>query len=182
MCCNDIPRIQDTTKGMIRRLAFIPFKMQLEEDEIDYDLTDKLLGRSLKVEEDEKNDNALRYIMTKAILAYRQAYEAGHLTVLDEQTELLNEFKNENKDPVSSFYDFLLEQVGDIKGLCKWIENRTFDEVFSKYAEFLGYDNADEIKKMKRSFLVHFNRKLPNNIKKKNETIGGATITKYVVA
>ena len=35
ICCNEIPRIADTTKGMIRRLAFIPFEMQLDDDNVD---------------------------------------------------------------------------------------------------------------------------------------------------
>lgn len=63
MCCNEIPRIADTTRGMIRRLAFIPFNMQLTDDQIDYTLYHKLTS----------DPDNLRYIMTGGIFAYREA-------------------------------------------------------------------------------------------------------------
>ena len=63
MCCNEIPKIADTTRGMIRRLGFIPFDMQLTDDQIDIFLLDKIL--------DDKNN--LRYILSGAIYAYREA-------------------------------------------------------------------------------------------------------------
>lgn len=62
MCCNQLPSIKDTTKGMLRRLAFIPFDMQLTEAEIDRDLFNKLQGTSIFTPQEEKT------IMPYAIL------------------------------------------------------------------------------------------------------------------
>ena len=54
MCCNEIPKIQDTTNGMIRRLGFIPFEMHLQENEID-----RMLFYKIKADV-----NNLRYFLT----------------------------------------------------------------------------------------------------------------------
>lgn len=69
ICCNEIPKIQDTSKGMIRRLAFIPFEMQLKKENIDINLETTL-----------KSDiDNLRYILTGAIFAYREAIKRRKL-------------------------------------------------------------------------------------------------------
>lgn len=175
MCCNDLPRIQDTTKGMIRRLVFVPFDLELRDKQIDYDLTQKLLGKSSKLDISDKNDNALRYIMTKAIIAYREAYSRGHLTVLEKQRKLLKDFTEENKDSISLFYDFLIEREGSVDGLCKWLDGKIFNDVFTEYQKFVEVDN----KMTQRKFLVSFNRKLPNRIQNKKVTLGGATYDTY---
>lgn len=180
MACNNIPRIQDTTKGMIRRLAFIPFKMELEE--VDIDMTAKLLGTSLKLSKDERNTNASRYIMTKAIFAYRKAYNNGHLTELQESTRLLELFKEENQDDVKSFYNFLLERENGENGLKDWLNKKPFYEVFEEFAKFLGYNSIAEIENMtQRAFLVNFNKLLPPDIKKKNIAKDGRTIKIYII-
>ena len=185
MCCNEIPKIADTTRGMIRRLSFIPFNMQLTDEEIDYDLFNKLLGKSAKLNDDEKNRDALRYIMTKAIIAYRQAYKKGKLTVLDVQQELLNDFQEENKDSISLFYDYLIQRAGTIENFYKWIDKKTYEEMFSEYTKYRGYDDPKDFKETtQRSFLVNFNRKLLANnpkIKKQKRNIGGTSIDSYSV-
>lgn len=175
MCCNQVPSIKDTTKGMLRRLAFIPFDLQLKEEEIDRDLFNKLLGTSIRIEEKDKNDNALRYIMTKAIFAYRKAYNKGTLTVIAKQKQLLSEFEEENKDSVSLFYDYLLEREGNLDSLCKWLNNKLTEEVFAEYKQFRGI----EITETQRAFAVRFNRKLPNKIKIVRRKVSGNTFTAY---
>ena len=55
MCCNEIPRIQDTTNGMIRRLGFIPFELHLPENAVDRTLFSKMV----------QDPNNLRYLMTR---------------------------------------------------------------------------------------------------------------------
>ncbi len=175
MCCNQIPRINDTTNGMIRRLTFIPFDMQLKEEEIDRDLINKLLGKSIKLEENEKNDNALRYIMTKAILAFREAYNRGHLTLLDKQKDLINDFKEENKDVYQSFYDYLKEREDGEDGLCKWIDKKTADEVYTEFTEYL---EILPVGMTQRKFSINFNRLLPNKIMTKNERISKHLVVK----
>lgn len=175
MCCNQVPSIKDTTKGMLRRLAFIPFDLQLKEKEIDRDLFNKLLGTSIKLKEKDKNDNALRYIMTKAIFAYRKAYSKGCLTVTEKQKQLLSEFEEENKDSISMFYDYLLEREENLEGLCKWLDGKLTEEVYDEYKQFRGI----EVTETQRSFAVRFNRKLPNKIKVARRKVSGNTITAY---
>lgn len=176
MCCNELPKIQDNSKGMLRRLAFIPFELQLKENEIDRDLVNKLYGISPKLNDDEKNDNALRYIMTKAILAYREAYNRDKLTELEKQKELLNDFKEENKDSIVLFYDYLLERENGIDNFLKWIDGKTREEILKEYKEFADI----EIKKENEcSFFIRFNRLLPSKVKKKNVRVSGLLTKKY---
>ena len=87
ICCNEVPKINDTSFGMIRRLAFVPFEMQLKKENIDVKLETKLL---------EDVDN-LRYILTGAIFAYRDAVNRGYLTEIPKQKELMEDFLDENK-------------------------------------------------------------------------------------
>lgn len=175
MCCNQVPSIKDTTKGMLRRLAFIPFDLQLKENEIDRDLFNKLLGTSIKLKDEDKNDNALRYIMTKAIFAYRDAYKAGSLTILSKQKQLLEEFEEENKDSISLYYDYLLDREGNLDNLCKWLDGKLTEEVFDDYKKFRGI----EIIETQRSFAVRFNRKLPSRVLIIRRKVSGNTYTAY---
>lgn len=177
MCCNELPKINDTTNGMIRRLAFIPFNMQLLKDQIDYNLLNKLKGTYIGLEEKDKNKDALRYIMTKAIIAYREAFKNGHLTELEEQQILVNEFKEENKDDISLFYDYLLETHGDLKKLCEYLDGKQTNEIWDEYKQFLF---PEDPKVNDRQFKVHFNRLLPKNlIKVKNARLGKNVFTSY---
>lgn len=177
MCCNELPHIHDTTNGMIRRLAFIPFDLQLKKEDVDRDLINKLLGKSKKLSDNEKNDNAIRYIMTKAIIAYRQAYNAGDLTLLPIQKQLLDDFKEENKDSIKLFYDYLIQREGDIDGLCKWIDGKLFNEVFEEYKKFIEI----EVKISSKAFSIQFRKLLPSKIQKKATRVGDAIFNKYVL-
>ncbi len=185
MCCNDLPKIKDTSKGMLRRLAFIPFELQLKDNEIDRDLINKLLGKSKRIDKDEQNYNALRYIMTKAIISYRQAFQKGNLTETEKQKDLLKDFEEENKDDVALFFEYLVKEHNDIKGLCEYLKGRTYHEVFAEYAKYIGFEvtekETEQEKKMRRSFLINFNRKLPSNVKKKKVNIGGTSYDTYDV-
>lgn len=113
--------------------------------------------------------------MTKAILAYRKAYNEGSLTVLDKQKQLLSEFEEENKDSIAMFYDFLIEREGDLNALCKWLDKKATYEVYMNYKEFRGI----EVIESQRSFAVRFNRLLPSKIQIKRKKISGTTVTMY---
>ena len=179
MCCNDIPHIADTTYGMIRRLAFIPFNMQLTKREIDIDLLNKLKGISRELEEKDQNDNALRYIMTKAIIAYRNAVKKGQLTELEEQKEFIKDFKEENKNNIELFYDHLLEQEGkeDLKKLCMYLDGKLTLEIWDEYKKFINEENP---KITEMAFKRRFNRLLPKNmIKTDVKRVGEGTFTYY---
>ena len=182
VCCNQIPRIMDTTGGMLRRLAFIPFEMQLEKERIDYDLTNKLLGKSQKLSESERNNNALRYIMTKAIMAFREAYKKGKLTILDRQKELIKDFEEENQDSVLAFYKYLIEREGDLEKFSCWIDGKTYEDVVKEYQKFRGIEDLKEIKDInRRTLLIRFNRLIPKNIVKDRVTIGCTNDYKYKI-
>lgn len=168
MCCNEIPKIADTTRGMVRRLSFIPFDMQLSDDEIDVFLLDKILS----------DQNNLRYILSGAIYAYRNAIDVGKLTTLDKQQELTEDFMEENKSMYQSFYDYLIETECGINGLCKWIDNKIADEIYSAFTNYMGSD----IKNMtQRKFSINFNKLLPSNIKTKSERVGQAVVKRYYI-
>lgn len=170
MCCNEIPRIADTTKGMIRRLAFIPFNMQLKPEDIDVMLFNKIID----------DVNNLRYILTGAIFAYREAVKRGHLTKLEKQTELEYDFLAENQDPIQTFYQVVLnDNNNDVKQLARWIDGKTTDEVYSRYKKWcadVGYKPVTT-----QMFTRHFSKLLPVYITKKVLSLGGAKFNCYII-
>ncbi len=168
ICCNEVPKISDTSFGMIRRLAFIPFEMQLEQDKIDIKLEAKLLNDV---------DN-LRYIMTGGIFAYREAIERNHLTEIEKQRELMNDFLDENKTPIDFFFDYLKKQEGSLDNLCKYLDGKTTDEVYSTYQKYREPEKNIEVQK---TFTRRFKRKLPSKIELTNITIGGASFKAYTL-
>lgn len=74
ICCNELPKINDTTNGMIRRLAFIPFDLELPKDKID-----RTLYQKMKMDPDN-----LRYLMTGGIFAHRRAFKRRAFTGIRE--------------------------------------------------------------------------------------------------
>lgn len=168
MCCNEIPRIADTSKGMIRRLAFIPFDMQLPDDKLD-----RMLFHKMKSDVDN-----LRYILTGAVFAHRNAVGAGHLTTLDKQKELETDFIAENQDSVQAYYEFMLEDYnGQTDTLCRFLDGKTTEEVFESYKKWC----EDLIIKpeLPKTFTRQFSKRLPAYMSKKVMSIGGAKINCY---
>ena len=169
VCCNEIPNIQDTTLGMIRRLSFIPFEMELPEEKLDVKLEDKLK---------EDIDN-FRYILTGAIFAYREALKNGKLTEIDKQEELKNDFIEENKTPIDLFYDYLLleEGTGDKEKLYRWLDGKTTDEIYSMYRKY----RVDEKIESQKAFTRRFKKKLNTKIKLEHITISGISFSAYTL-
>lgn len=167
MCCNEIPKIADTTRGMIRRLAFIPFDMQLRDDEIDIFLLDKILA----------DKNNLRYILSGAIYAYRDAVNAGHLTKLDKQKELTNDFIEENKEPISAFYDWIVDDHNGLEAFVRYLDGKTTEEMYEEYKKWC--DNNQLKPDTQRTFTTRFGKKLPANITKKVMKLGGQVFNIY---
>lgn len=170
ICCNEIPKINDTSKGMIRRLSFIPFEMQLEDEKVDIMLEKKLT---------DDIDN-LRYIMSGGIFAYRKAIQQGHLTEIPKQKDLINDFLEENQSPVDLFYEYLLatEGNGDKEKLYRYLNGKTTEEIYSKYKEYRGNEQNIEIQK---TFTARFKRKLPSKIELKNHHIAGISFKTYTL-
>ena len=167
MCCNEIPKIADTTRGMIRRLSFIPFDMQLSDDEIDVFLLDKILS---------DKDN-LRYILSGAIYAYRDAVRGGRLTTIEKQEELKNDFLEENKEPISSFYDWLIDDHNGQDALCRYLDGKTTEEVYAEYKKWC--ENNGLRVETQRTFTTRFGKKLPAVLNKKIVKLGGQVFNVY---
>lgn len=153
MCCNEIPRIQDSTKGMIRRLAFIPFELELEQGEMDIFLKDKILG--------EPGNNGLRYIMTKGIMAHREAVTRGDLTTLPKQKELEEDFLDENKDRITQFLEYMVEEH-QTEGFWNWLDGQFSEQVYHDYYEWCTLQYYNNIENQK-TFNTRFKKKLPQN-------------------
>lgn len=160
MCCNEIPRIADSTKGMIRRLSFVPFEMSLTKEEMDVFLLDKMRN--------EPGNNGLRYLMSKAIIAYRAAIARGSLTELDKQRELEEDFLEENKDRISQFLEYMIEENGgDLDaGVCdknlEWLNQVFTQELYTDYVQWCQRNFDSQIETAK-AFNTRFKKKLPSN-------------------
>ena len=168
ICCNDVPKIADTTQGMLRRLSFVPFEMQLDKNDIDIKLESKLLSDI---------DN-LRYIMTGGIFAYREAIKRGKLTEIEKQKELMNDFLDENKTPVELFFDYLKEQQGSLDNLFEYLDGKTTDFIYDEYKKYREPTPNIEVQK---TFTRRFKRLLPSKIETERCTISGASFTKYIL-
>ena len=170
ICCNEVPKISDTSPGMIRRLAFIPFEMQLPDNKQDIKLESKLLA----------DTNNLRYILTGAIFAYRKAIQRGHLTEIEKQTDLVKDFLDENQSPIDLFFDHLKQTEGNssIDGLCKYLDGKTTEEIYNKYKDYRENDKNIEPQK---TFTGRFKRKLPSKIELKRHHLAGHSFTTYTL-
>ena len=154
--------------GMIRRLAFIPFDMQLPAEKI-----------NIKLERTITEDpNNLRYLMTGGIFAYREAIKKNSLTESEKQKDLIDGYLEENRTPIDTFFDNFLqtEYNGDIEKLCRFINGKTTEEIYNIYKK---YRFPEENIETQRAFSVRFRRKLPSYMTTKKITIGGASFTAY---
>ena len=166
ICCNEVPKIADTSPGMIRRLAFIPFELQLTDEQQDINLESKLLNDT---------DN-LRYILTGAIFAYRKAIQRNHLTEIEKQKDLINDFLDENRSPVEMFFDYLKAREGGLDKLCIYLNEKLTEEIYNEYREYREPDKNIELQK---TFTRRFRRLLPSKVIIARITVSGKTFTKY---
>lgn len=172
---NEIPRIQDTTGGMTRRILFVPFDLQLTLEQMDIDLEDKLIA----------NENDMRYLLTAGIKAFRNAKKVGHLLETDKQKELTEDFIQENKDQVSSFYEYIEHKEGENTiGLserevfCKWIDGRTTEEIYGLYKEWCSEFSLNVDSQLK--FTRRFKRIIPTMLSTKVMKISGKNFSVFV--
>lgn len=168
ICCNEVPKIADTSPGMIRRLAFIPFELQLTDEQQDINLESKLLNDT---------DN-LRYILTGAIFAYRKAIQRNHLTEIEKQKDLMNDFLDENRSPIEMFFDYLKAREGGLEKLCIYLNGRTTEEIYNEYKEFRETDKDIEIQK---TFTRRFKRLLPSKIILVRHSLSGHSFITYTL-
>ena len=122
----------------------------------------------------------LRYILTGAIFAYRKAIQRGHLTEIEKQTDLVKDFLDENQSPIDLFFEYLKQTEGNnnIDELCKYLDGKTTEEIYSKYKEFRENDKNIEIQK---TFTGRFKRNLPSKIELKRHHLAGHSFTTYTL-
>ena len=155
--------------GMTRRLGFIPFDMQLPENAVDRTLFSKMIN----------DPNNLRYLMTGGIFAYRAAYKRGDLIKTDKQRDLLNDFMEENEDPVRTFYNYLIDDHGSVEATARWLNGKTTDEVYTDYKKWC--ENSAIQREQTKTFTRQFSKLLPAYIGKKVISVGGAKFNSYIL-
>lgn len=175
--CNEIPRIQDTTGGMTRRILFVPFDLQLTQEQMDIDLEDKMVAC----------DDDMRYLLTAGIRAFRNAKKAGHLLETNKQKELTEDFIEENKDQISAFYEYLEHKEGENsigkperELFNKWLDGRSIDEVYGLYKEWCNEFGITRIE-AQTPFARKFRKKLDSGISTKPMRIGSKVLKVYTL-
>ncbi|MBF8418934.1 DNA primase family protein [Heyndrickxia coagulans] len=106
---NEMPRINDYSDGLGRRLQIVPFKAKFSPNDPDYDpfITDKLLS-----------DESMQYVLNLALNALKRLLKNKHFTKSKAVEQELERYQEEN-NPIISFVnneDIELERgvVGDI--------------------------------------------------------------------
>ncbi|MGD6964518.1 DNA primase family protein [Fictibacillus phosphorivorans] len=106
---NEMPRINDYSDGLGRRLQIVPFKAKFSPNDEDYDpfITDKLLS-----------DESMQYILNLALKSLKRLLQNKQFTKSKAVEEELSKYQEEN-NPIISFVnneDIELERsvVGDI--------------------------------------------------------------------
>lgn len=84
---NSIPRLSDTTDGVFRRLAFVPFKRHFSPDDPDFD---PYMARRLSQPE------VMERLALLGTIRAEPLYESGHLTRIPEMDEEVNEVRAMN--------------------------------------------------------------------------------------
>lgn len=109
---NEIPRINDTSNGLMRRLVIVPFNATFSKLDSDYDpfIKDKLLS-----------NEALEYLLSKAFMGLLRVLSNRSFTTVAAVQDELKEYEKIN-NPVVSF----LEEFK--------IENESNNLVYTKYA------------------------------------------------
>ncbi|MEB8667898.1 primase-like DNA-binding domain-containing protein, partial [Bacillus cereus] len=90
---NEMPRINDFTDGLGRRLQIVPFKAKFTPEDEDYDpfITDKLLS-----------DESMQYILILALKSLKRLLEEKKFTKSKSVEEELVKYQEEN-NPIISF-------------------------------------------------------------------------------
>lgn len=141
---NTIPRMNDTTDGLTRRLVIIPLNAVFKKGNPNYD---PFIGEKLKKEEN------LEYVLYKSLKAINRVLVDKEFTVPKQVKEQTEEYIREN-NPVATFlYDVYennekeLEKIPStelFKAFCVWgtennYRSRYTPETFGKEMKKLGY-------------------------------------------
>ena len=141
---NTIPRMNDTTDGLTRRLVIIPLNAVFKKGNPNYD---PFISEKLK-----KKEN-LEYVLYKSVQAISKVLYNKEFTVPKQIIEATNEYVREN-NPVATFlYDIYenndkeLEKIPStelFKAFCVWATENNYrsrytPETFGKEMKKLGY-------------------------------------------
>ena len=153
---NELPYFNDTSQGIIRRLQFIDFDAKVSKHNINllYELF-----------EDEEG---MSWLVTKSLLAWKDAYDKGHLTTSYESDVLLMRYQLD----INSCLEFILDTYLDSKYICKDdnenitsydlskvdIDGLTFKEVYEKYQMWCL--EKTKVPKNTNNFAKQFNKTL----------------------
>lgn len=92
---NEVPRINDTSDGLMRRLVIVPFNAKFSKHDSDYDpfIKDKLL-----------TDEAMEYLLNIALEGLKRVLKNKGFTEVESVTEEIKEYEKRN-NPVVAFLD-----------------------------------------------------------------------------
>lgn len=92
---NEVPRINDTSDGLMRRLVIVPFNAKFSKHDSDYDpfIKDKLL-----------TDEAMEYLLNIALEGLKRVLKNRGFTEVESVTEEIKEYEKRN-NPVVAFLD-----------------------------------------------------------------------------
>lgn len=153
---NEIPRINDTSNGLMRRLIIVPFNARFSKSDDDYDpfIKDKLLS-----------SEALEYLLNRAFMGLLRVLHNRSFTVVKSVEEEIKEYEKVN-NPVVSFIEEGLK-----------IENEPIKDVYLKYTTWC-LDNG--LKKLSK---IMFGRELSKRgYKSKQKRINGDVVNIYVLS
>lgn len=151
---NEIPRINDTSNGLKRRLIIIPFNAKFSKSDPDFDpyIKDKLLS-----------NDALEYLLVKAFMGLLRVMFNKSFTEVAAVEQELFEYEKVN-NPVVAFLD------EDFK-----IENEPTNEVYTKYTTYCLDSRLKPLSK------IAFSKELTKRgFKSKQVKINGKNIRVYV--
>lgn len=151
---NEIPRINDTSDGLMRRLIIVPFNAKFSKSDPDFDpfIKDKLLS-----------NESLEYLLNRAFMGLLRVLSNRSFTTVATVEEEIREYEKVN-NPVISFLD------EDFK-----IENESSAHVYTKYATWC-LDNG--LKKLSK---IQFSREIcKNGYESKVKKIDGKSIRVFV--
>ena len=143
--------------------------MQLPESAVDRTLYSKMIN----------DPNNLRYLLTGGIMAYREAYKRGDLYKTDKQKDLLQDFMEENEDPIRTFFNSLIDDHGNLGATCRWLNGKTTDEIYTEYKKWC--ENSASQPEQTKTFTRKFSKLLPAYIGKKVISVGGIKFNSYVL-
>ena len=133
--CNEMPRINDLSYGLKRRLIFIPFNAKFSKKDADYDpfIIDKLM-----------TDEALEYLLQLALKGLERVLYNREFTSSEAVEETWKEYEKRN-NPIVQF----MEEAK--------IENESTKDV---YLQYQTYCNENGLKYLSR---IAFSREICRN-------------------